>query len=166
MKYLLILIPLSLFISCNDDPIVQPDPDPEIGYPGVDQALWPYFESFEEEGLLRNTTVDLLSLGIQGRITPINEEHIAGTCQFRGSLPRLVTIDSDFWNRSGDLFKEFIVFHELGHCALLRDHDESESPRGICLSIMRSGTTDCIDRYSLNTRDYYLDELFNTPGNL
>ena len=164
MKYLLFLITLPLFFSCSEEPSFVEDTT--IPFPGVDQRLWPYFERFEEEASLRELSINLANLRIEGRIEAINEEHIAGTCQFRGNQPRLVTVDAGFWNRAGDLFKEFIVFHELGHCVLERDHDESESPSGVCLSIMRSGTTDCIDRYAYETRSYYLNELFSKMGGI
>ncbi|NNF35132.1 MAG: hypothetical protein HKN68_13545 [Saprospiraceae bacterium] len=164
MTRLLLLALLITIGSCNEDPIVEEEQ--MLPYPGVDDRLWPYFERFELEGEQRGITLNLNTLNIQGRIESIDEEHIAGTCQFRGTSPRLVTIDSEFWNRSSDLFREFIVFHELGHCALRRDHDESASSSGVCLSIMRSGTTDCFDQYSVNTRAYYLDELFSKKGGI
>jgi hypothetical protein len=137
-----------------------------LSFPGVDERLWPYFERFEIEGEKNGLDIRLDNLNIQGIITSIDEEHIAGTCQFSRNSPRLVTIDSEFWNSSGELFREFIVFHELGHCALRRDHDESASANGVCLSIMRSGTSGCFDQYSTNTRDYYLEELFSKTGGI
>ena len=71
-----------------------------------------------------------------------------------------MTIDKTFWNRSSELYKEFVVFHELGHCVLDRNHKEDKDSRGRCLSIMRSGLGDCLDAYSSANRTYYLNELF------
>lgn len=160
-----LLLTFMIFLgSCGEDPDFEVEQ--MLLYPGVDHRLWPYFERFESEGEQRGITINLNNLNIEGIIASINEDHIAGTCQFSGTNPRLVTIDSDFWNSSGDLFREFIVFHELGHCALRRDHDESASSSGVCLSIMRSGTTDCFDQYSTDTRAYYLDELFSKTGGI
>ena len=153
-----------LFFSCQKDQSVTLNET--IDYPGVDSRLWPYFERFESEGLERGHDISLTSIGIEGVIQSIDEEHIAGTCQFNRFQPRLITIDSEFWQRSSELFREFIVFHELGHCALLRDHDESANGRGVCLSIMRSGTGDCLDNYRSSTREVYLNELFSKSNEL
>ena len=94
-------------------------------------------------------------------IEEIDEQHVAGQCSYgRFRNPRLVTIDASFWRRSSDRFKEFIVFHELGHCYLNRGHLESAFSNGVCVSIMRSGVGDCFDNYHVNTREYYINELF------
>ncbi len=58
-------------------------------------------------------------------------------------------------------FREFVVFHELGHCDLGRDHRDEAFDNGVCVSIMRSGLGDCRDYYHPRTREGYLDELFD-----
>lgn len=70
---------------------------------------------------------------------------------------------------------EALVFHEMGHCILGREHDADSLPNGDPRSIMipgnyrlyspcvyQIGNEDC--NYTFK-RDYYLDELFdrNTP---
>lgn len=70
-------------------------------------------------------------------------------------------IDLEFWERANILNKEFVVFHELGHCTLFRAHKEGVDANGICVSMMRSGLEDCRDNYSAITRATYWDELFN-----
>jgi hypothetical protein len=155
------------FNSCTEEveffPIQESD---EILYPGVDERLWPHFAEFESEAAVRGLNIDLIRLNIEGVIESIDEDNIAGMCQYGGNQPRLLTVDENFWNRSDYLYREFIVFHELGHCALSRDHSEIESTKGICQSIMRSGLTGCRDNYRTSTRDQYLDELFSTTGGL
>ena len=54
-----------------------------------------------------------------------------------------------------------IVFHELGHCVLVRDHLDDADSEGNCLSMMHSGLGDCEFRYNGSTRNVYLDELFS-----
>lgn len=70
-------------------------------------------------------------------------------------------MDETFWNTTSDRGKEFVVFHELGHCFLLRNHLEDTFLGGTCTSIMRSGTGSCRDNYGRLTRETYLDELFD-----
>ncbi len=129
-------------------------------YPNVDKALWPYFERFEVEGAKRGLTVYLKDASITGVISDISAEHVIGQCSYSNQDPHKVTIDLPFWNSTSDLGKEFVVFHELGHCYLGRLHDESTDSRGICLSIMRSGTGTCRDMYSTTSREKLIDELF------
>ena len=130
-------------------------------YPGVNAELWPYFERFETEATLRGFSIDLREANITGDIDALSEDGVAGVCSYHFRLPNEVTIDRDFWRNARDLSKEFVVFHELGHCNLGRNHRESSYTNGACRSIMRSGTGDCLDNYTSRTRAAYLNELFD-----
>lgn len=145
--------------ACNKDEqseVVKP-----VKFPNVADELVPFFEKFEEEALRRGIKVDLANANIRGEIKEIEKDHVAGQCSYsRFNNPRQVTIDETFWGRSSTLFKEFIVFHELGHCYLDRSHLESSFSNGVCVSIMRSGVGDCFDNYRQSTREGYIDELF------
>jgi hypothetical protein len=129
-------------------------------FSNVDPELWTYYSSFEAEAAQRGLEYDLNTLQISGEIKEIHEDGVAGSCKFGSHINNEVTIDKSFWNNSSDLYKEFVVFHELGHCVLLRDHEESADGSGRCLSIMRSGLTNCKDSYTLQNRKRFLDELF------
>ncbi|MBK6389466.1 MAG: hypothetical protein KA109_03405 [Saprospiraceae bacterium] len=129
-------------------------------YPNVEEELWPYFARFEKEAAQRGLTVDLKDAVITGVISDISADHVIGQCSYSNQDPHKVTVDKPFWVSASDLGKEFVVFHELGHCYLGRLHDESMDSRGICLSIMRSGTGTCRDLYTTTTRSILLDELF------
>ena len=165
-----VLVVLFLATACQEDnPIFQEVPQEEDIrqsqiYPNVDVRLWPYFAAFEEAAAMRGWEVDLSSSNITGEIVEIDEEHVAGQCSYHSQGAKDVTIDLEFWNRSSNLFKEFIIFHELGHCYLGRGHREDAFGNGTCKSIMRSGLEDCRDNYRTNTRNLYLDELFNPDG--
>lgn len=158
----LLLLVSSMLISCNTDD--GPDEVPTVAegtFPGVDERLWPYFARFQLEASERDIIVDLVALGITGVIEVIEEDNVAGVCSFNTRNSNHVMIDQEFWESAPDLFKEFIVFHELGHCALLRDHREGEDLGGRCISMMRSGLDGCRDNYSFVTRLAYLDELYD-----
>lgn len=156
---------LLLVSACQEDEEVIEDIVPEeIGYPGVDEELWTYFDQFEEEAFARGIEIDLRAANITAQIQEIDEHRVLGQCNyaFRRFSPNRVTIDEAFWNRSSNRGREFVVFHELGHCYLNRAHREDTDRLGSCLSIMRSGTGNCRDNYSQVTRSRYLDELFDT----
>lgn len=40
------------------------------------------------------------------------------------SESRMIILDSYMWSIATDLYKEMVMFHELGHCILFRLHDE------------------------------------------
>lgn len=149
--------------ACTQDEEVLEDmaPPAPVGYAGVDENLWLYFERFEEEGRRRGVTVDLRTAQVTGRLSEIEQERVLGQCNYQRNNHNRVTVDETFWNTTSDRGKEFVVFHELGHCFLLRDHLESALLTGACTSIMRSGTGTCRDNYGRLTRETYLDELFD-----
>lgn len=154
-----LIVVLMATTACNGDDAPEL---PEVReFPGVDERLWPYFIRFEDEAEQRGVSIDLREEGITGVIEIINEENVAGTCNFNGLVPNHVMIDEAFFNAVGDIFREFIIFHELGHCSLFRDHLETQDHFGRCTSLMRSGVEDCRDNYSTATRSTYLDELFD-----
>ncbi|GJM28305.1 MAG: hypothetical protein DHS20C17_09400 [Cyclobacteriaceae bacterium] len=148
-----------LVIACENPEEIVPE---EVKFPGVDAELKEYFQRFEDEAATRGINVDLAAIGITGVILEIDETHVLGRCSFPRAQPNRVTVDQTFWNRGSDLFREFVVFHELGHCFLLRSHLEDQLPNGACSSIMRSGNGTCLDNYSSRTRNFYVDELFES----
>ena len=156
------------FTACTDQ-VSDITPNEEVpvtgqeiqAYDGVNPELWDYFNRYEEAGLARGMDIDLRAAGITGVIDEIHEDGIAGQCSFSSQSPNHVMIDATFWENASDLAKEFVVFHELGHCDLARDHREGTHEDGTCLSIMRSGFVTCRDNYTPTKRSDYLDELFD-----
>ena len=163
-RYFILWLTITPLISCQkDDSSLITEEDTvgeESSITGVDPFLLEYFISFEEAGKERGLEIDLSTANITGSISEIQEENVAGQCNYHPFQPNHVTIDKSFWNRSNYLYREMIVFHELGHCYLGRDHFEEAFQNGLCKSIMRSGTCCCRDAYTLKNRAYYLDELF------
>ncbi len=155
---------LFLFQACQPDSLAEvPEPAPEVllnGYAGVDQRLWSFFDTFTAEAAARGVVADLHAFALIADIDDIPEENVAGRCSYGYYTDRKIIIDEDFFNRSNTAFREMIIFHELGHCFLNRGHREDQFENGICKSIMRSGTGTCLDYYRTDTREYFLDELF------
>lgn len=149
-----ILILASVFSACFQDTPLTEELTNE-----TNSALQSYYASFEREAALRGYDVDLDDLDLVSTIEEIEEDGIAGTCHYNSQESNRITIDLTFWQNANQSTRELVVFHELGHCVLFRDHLEDENNQNTCLSIMNSGTSGCRVRYADN-REYYLDELF------
>jgi hypothetical protein len=50
-------------------------------------------------------------------------EDYVGVCFIFNNGQRKIEIDAQFWDEADDLTREELLFHELGHCVLNRDHD-------------------------------------------
>jgi len=165
MKFYLRLSILILFVflllqGCKKDDSIANEPIQRT-FQNIPEPLWDHFERFEIAAFERGYNIDLNALNLTAEIVEIERESVAGTCSYGSHGPRHIEIDQTFWNQSSDLFKEFVVFHELGHCVLFRGHREDVNQDGTCASLMRSGLEECQDNYHLVTREEYLDELFN-----
>lgn len=75
-----------------------------------------------------------------------------------------IEIDPTHWNIMNESFREELIFHELGHCILMRDHDSLFLDNvGIPKSIMYPYS---FGREYNKYKDYYLDELVNPSLNV
>ena len=126
----------------------------------IDAELMEYFERFKEEGLQRGVNVDFAAKQVEGHIEDIQDPHVRGKCLKYTNGDRVVLIDRFMWNSNNDLEKEFLIFHELGHCYLDRGHLNQADEHGYCVSIMHSSNLACENNYYNSTREEYLDELF------
>lgn len=150
-SWILLLAVQVAFLSCGKD-------EPIERY--VQPSLVPYFDRFVAQGILRGVLVDLEELHVSGYIRLITEPDVIGQCAHSDSEPNTVIIDKVYWDKANDLQREFVVFHELGHCALNRGHLDDADNQGNCISIMNSGTGACNVLYTSANRSQMLDELF------
>lgn len=150
-KLLLLLVPGLLLSACQED-----ESSPEF----IAEELQSFFDAFAQEGAARGWDINFDDGQVLGRLESIEEGKIIGQCVHNSIEPEVVRIDKSYWVAATPLQKEFVVFHELGHCVLNRDHLDTKNADGTCLSIMNSGTSGCRNVYSTGTRSKYLDELF------
>jgi len=127
----------------------------------VDSRIQVYFDRFVSEGANRGITVDFDQIEVEGKIEGIDGNNVHGQCQSNSAKANTLIVDTDFWNGASDIEKEFVIFHELGHCYLDRSHLDTQNSDGSCASMMHSGTSGCNNLYNAMTRGAYLDELFN-----
>ena len=126
----------------------------------VDEELQTFVSTFEMEAASRGFDLDVEALGIKVELVDIGQNNVAGACYYQDNNPGRIEIDAPFYDRMSNLQREFVVFHELGHCVLGREHSEAQFNNGVCESMMASGTGTCRENYNNRTRVSYIDELF------
>lgn len=126
----------------------------------IEAELQVHFNSFIEEAAAHEMDISLEDLNIDGYIENIQERGTLGQCKSYSNGSKQVVIDQPFWNRADEMEREYIVFHELGHCLLGREHNDAKDSNGHCLSIMQSGDSECDGVYDLENRSGLIDELF------
>ncbi len=126
----------------------------------IDPNLQEYYDLFIEEANKRSVTLSPEATNVTMHFTDIPSSQVLGQCRYNPKAPNNVEIDFHHWNTFDDETKEFVVFHELGHCILDRDHRDDIDSSGRCESIMHSYKGLCIFEYFGSNREGYLDELF------
>ena len=87
----------------------------------------------------------------------------AGVCYINNPIP-YIEINTNYWNHASDTQKEILMFHELGHCILKRQH-RNDTANSMPVSIMYFSidvwATSAEQTYYESNRDTYIRELFN-----
>ena len=152
-KLLFLLIPAIIvcIAACKEEP-----------YEPIDAELLPYIESFIFEANERDFNLSIDSLGIEVKFENISDPSVIGRCQRNeDGENESIAVDPIYWKLATELEKEYVMFHELGHCVLNRPHTTAADASNICLSIMEPGTGElCTSNYNETTREVLLDELF------
>lgn len=117
----------------------------------IDAALRPYLNRYLAlKGGPLTFNVDM--------VFATQSDGIVGVCIY-GDF-RVIEIDPDYWfNRASEQDKTTIIFHELGHCDLNRDHDMKRLSNNKPKSIMWPSLFDLAGQ-----EDYYYAELFRNSG--
>ena len=151
--YILLLLPVSIFLltGCQEEPEEPIHPD-----------LLPFVEDFIFEANARDIEFTLDSIGIEIQFENIADPSVIGRCQRNENGENLgISVDPLYWKQATALEKEYVMFHELGHCVLNRGHTTAADANNTCLSIMEPGTGElCQSNYNETTREELLDELF------
>jgi len=104
-----------------------------------------------DQGLQNNLNIEF--------VPKIEDANVVGFCQaYSNSDRRDIKISLEYWDTFDDYRKEVLFFHELAHCWLDKDHDDS-AVHGRPLSIMNSFIIQS-EHYKAY-RNEYLDNLFS-----
>jgi len=126
----------------------------------IEAELQLYFDAFVEEAAVQGVEISLDEIDIGGYVENIEERGTLGQCKSYSNGSKEIVIDQPYWNQASDVEREYLVFHELGHCILGREHLDSKDAGGVCTSIMQSGDGTCKGIYDLTNREELLEELF------
>lgn len=128
------------------------------GKNSIDPQLQPYLDSFVVAG---NITGNLTPNGLTMRFGSIAAATDAdGDCQWALG-GNTITIDPTYFADYTEIQRTLLVWHELGHCALGRQHNNSINPvTGYPVSIMYYESTASAIPYAQNPLPYDT-ELFN-----
>ncbi len=167
MKINLFFVIVVLFFACQKSPI-----EPTIYR--IDKDLEPFLKTFVDESKKRGIDVKPENLIM---VFGTTSKEICGQCEvLKSNGQRTITINNDAqcWKIAPNENREALVFHELGHCLLERNHRDETLPNGVVASIMNSNYQisgpyePCIYAISgdnscnkTSRRIYYIDELFN-----
>ena len=142
------------------------EPEPLRQVPAV---VEPYIQRFISEAAARGHSVPIDQIVVVFE-SPISElDHPTATCSNGPELSApLIKLDTTLsWWRLGEMAREEVIFHELGHCILNRSHKNDLLINGDQASLMRAESPllylfiESVDINITFKRDYYLDELFD-----
>ena len=147
VKNSFLLSVLILLSSCGKDDILL-----------IDIRVKNFVETFRREALVRNIILSDEDMNIEIRFDKL-KEGLRGTC-FLGK--KLIQLDSMSWFKRDSFDNEWLIYHELGHCILKKEHSNENLARGDCKGLMSNheGNQCFINFKSPAWRKWYFDELF------
>ena len=123
----------------------------------IDAELLPYVNDFFEKANEFGTKISLEDYNLEVNFSDL-DGNTAGTCRIGKDI---VKIDKIRWDGKDKDERQWVIFHELGHCILERWHLNLSFPNGECKSIMYDGKGGCsYDFHAHSWKEYYFEELF------
>ena len=122
-----------------------------------DATLTPYLQRFADYYKVKTSHIATEYADLN-----IDDKHTVGLCWSYDDGARKIQIDAEYWNVTTDNGKEQLIWHELGHCALNLEHDETLIYRDDYGSIPKSIMYPSVfgDSYFYeDLKDYYFKEL-------
>jgi hypothetical protein len=121
--------------------------------------MWTYADRFFTEAEARDIHLDKSNLTIKF----VDKTEIAPYAGYGTINPPLVRMVKEYWDSYTEVQKEILMFHELGHAVLGRQHTNEMLPDCVHYkSMMLNGNQFVVyERVTDQKREYYIDELFN-----
>ncbi len=159
----LLLLFTVIWTSCSEDEQLL---QPAKTYPLIDPEIIPFVQEFMTQGKMRGIelSVDGIPIVIVDSFSiEVNNPLAIGYAfyNYKNTGTRRIEIIKASWIIKNDIFKEKLIFHELGHIVLNRPHTDKTFPNGHPASIMNGLGIMPYRRGGSIVRDYYIDELFN-----
>ena len=118
-----------------------------MGMADAESPFDKYIARFEKDFDTKVTTLIRFDAPAERR------DEYAGWCEMEMS-PKEIVINQEYWDKAGPLMREEIIYHELGHCELLLEHNDAP------YSEMNSRLMP--PKYYKKYRDYYINEMKQT----
>ena len=145
----LVIGAIIILSACSKDKVYNVPPEVEV-----------YVQRFEDEAQARGYDIEIKRLKVNFVDNLSNGgDAIAGRCNNPGGRTPHIELSSDFLEMSPEV-QEQLVFHELGHCVLEREHVDAFMSNGHYSSIMNTHYWTYLEGQEYK-RDHYLNELFN-----
>jgi hypothetical protein len=145
MRAILLLLFLFSCASKQDLPSLRKDT----------QTILNKFDLYHQK--YRNKPAPKIYIGMVPGVE-LRETRTIATCRYT-PRPHIV-IKKELWEETSFEEKEYILFHELGHCLLNRRH-ENDAEGGKPLSLMNQAFTNHHLDFYLDNKRFYIEELFS-----
>lgn len=126
----------------------------------IEAQLQPYVDDFIAEGKSQGKSITIDNL--IAKFAHLDEDTLGECWRYDNAddgTPKIL-IDIDSWEDETDVERRVLLFHELGHCVLNREHIETWDINGLIVSSIMYPYLESESMYSRNWT-YYMWELFH-----
>lgn len=125
----------------------------------VDPEFQELVSQFQREAQEHGVAVEMAGLTVAfGDFEAKSSGVTLGSCRGAGSENPRVKINSASWPKLSQSARKEVIFHELGHCILVRAHKDDVASTGFAKSLMARSILS--ERLFVQNEDGYLRELF------
>jgi hypothetical protein len=118
VRYLLITL---LLVGCGIEEKQRPEYNRVLSVDGFEH----YVNLFQEQASELGQNIRVSDLVIRFKYIPIEgDKTVLGRCWRGGDTSPTIDIDPEHWKTMSMVARELLMFHEMGHCILRRDHVE------------------------------------------
>lgn len=143
---------LFLMFSCGSNKLLLTSKDPIY----VEEKLQKFVKRFDQYANSLGVKPDYSLLSVHSTDEVPENNYLAVAISSSNGVKEIIVYNR-FFDTATDIAKEIVLFHELGHATLHRDHKDS--------SIMNA--TQLPENYYLFYYDYLVEELFHkTPSEI
>ncbi len=130
-------------------------------FTSTDPTFSTYISSFERIAIEKTGDTSFRIGDIPINFGDTENPHFQGVCFEYSDGSKEVIIKKEWWDSADENYRESLLFHELGHCRLNREHDNTLIPSndGDKKLSMMSAVIVNSNEYSQN-KEAYLTELF------
>ncbi len=131
-------------------------------FSSTDEAFASYIEEFEQLGKTNSGDVSFTIGDIPVNFGNIENENYQGVCYTYTDGTREVIIRQTWWDSHTDDYRRSLIYHELGHCRLDREHlDDTYEVDGEIMKVSMMNSVIVRPRDYNRFSDHYHKELFN-----